>query len=102
MAHITEAERADICTVLQICRRRGYGNILSHVKAAWIVREMVAYGCLRDEAIREIQDREPMNLEMHLDIVQLGWWDETGARYMDKRFLDKGFVKDPEADNAPE
>lgn len=101
MAHITQEERQAICAVLQACRKWGYGNILSHVKAAWVIQEMVNYGVSRESAIGDIQSRDVMCLSMHLDIVQLGWWDDTGGLY--ERLSPPGPIG-PEngASNAPE
>lgn len=64
----------------------GYGNLISHLQSAW--QRIVMNDGLSEETAKEaVMGREPYPLRMHQDIIEDGYWDETGERY---RQLDLG------------
>ncbi len=58
----------------------GYGNLISHLKTAWAKKIMVERG-MCEQAARIGADVDAMPFAMHTDLVEGGFWDETGERY---------------------
>lgn len=79
---ISESERVALEQAVQIAERFGYGNLLSHIAAAWAAKMMVEMPNMTEEkAIEFTGCSRCLPIAMHKDIVERGEWDETGKRY---------------------
>jgi hypothetical protein len=75
---ISKREQEAIKTVVGHGREWGYGNMIGHLQSAWTKDLMDEYGLDEDNA-RRGSDAYPV--KMHIDLMEYGEWDETGARY---------------------
>lgn len=73
---VSEAEKTAINTVVGYGERYGFGNLISHLRTAW-AKSLMEHGLPPDGA----HGGTIMPFQMHDDICQQGFWDETGKRY---------------------
>lgn len=80
---VSKLEQESIRNVCELGSMFGYGNLISHLKAAWAATLMKQYGFTEEEA-QKAAGEGGLPIEMHQDIINNGEWDETGKRYMKK------------------
>lgn len=81
---ISEQERQAIRRVVDYGAEWGYGNLMAHLASAWALR-LMSQGVSKEAAIAATQGRNPYPLKLHIDILERGEWDETGARYSEQK-----------------
>jgi hypothetical protein len=79
---ISETERKAIVAVVAAGRKHGFGNIISHLQAAWTDVLVNEHGMLEADARQSSGGGYP--IAMHRDLMERGEWDETGTRYRRK------------------
>ena len=72
---ISESEQAAIKKVVAIGESFGYGNMISHLHAAWKKSLRDQYG------FEERENDQGYPIAMHEDLMLRGFWDETGKTY---------------------
>lgn len=77
---ISPEEQAAIRTVIDLGERYGFGNLIQHLRTAWIRHLMTEWGASESSARAAAGDRG-YPLKMQDDLIERGEWDETGARY---------------------
>ena len=83
---ISREEQAAIRRVVEAGAAFGFGNMISHLHAAWAKS-------LRDNHnIPDDIKREGYPIAMHEDLMLRGFWDETGKSYSTKAI--EGVAKD--------
>jgi hypothetical protein len=77
---ISPEERAAIADVIAAGKKHGYGNMISHLAAAWVH--------VLSEESGEPEDKVAASMSyiaypylMHRDLMDRGEWDETFGRY---------------------
>lgn len=80
MRSIPKAEQDAIRQVVEAGARYGYGNLISHLKTAWAIMLVQKYQMDEESAI-EAAGGPGYPFAMHLDLLEKGRWDETGAAY---------------------
>lgn len=77
---ISAGEQAAIREVIRLGDEYGFGNLISHLKTAWM-RRLIADG-LREETAKAAACGgtfyPPL---MQEDLIERGEWDHTGERY---------------------
>jgi len=72
---ISEDERKHIIRVVASGMAYGFGNMISHLQAAWAKS-------LRDNHnIPDDVERDGYSIAFHEDLMLRGFWDESGERY---------------------
>ena len=85
---ISADEQKHIIRVVASGMAYGFGNMISHLHAAWAKS-------LRDNHnIPDDIKREGYTIDMHEDLMLRGFWDETGKSYMTLRFNTKSGTND--------
>jgi hypothetical protein len=80
MIKVDEKELRAVRQAIFLGHVYGYGNIVSHLLSAW-ADVLTSQGVDPGIAVSHVSNREPLPIQMHLDIVNNGEWDETGAKY---------------------
>jgi hypothetical protein len=75
---ISRLEQDAIRRAVEAGRDFGYGNMISHLQSAW-VKHLIDGGMDPETAARHGAGGYPV--QMHLDLLERGEWDETGQRY---------------------
>lgn len=76
---ISPDEQRAIKQTLDAAERFGYGNMISHLKTAWAKSLMESGMC--EQSARMGANSAGMPFTMHTDLLEGGFWDETGERY---------------------
>lgn len=80
MMKVSAEEHAAILTVLELGRQHGFGNMIAHLRTAWMRVLIDVYGF--DETSAEAASNTgPYSIPLHVDILENGEWDETGEKY---------------------
>lgn len=80
---ITESERQAIIQVLGHAERWGYGNLISHLRTAWARKVMGELNCKTEQEAQNCTHGGSFYpFQMQQDIIERGYWDETGKRYL--------------------
>lgn len=77
---ISKQEQHAIRTVVELGARWGFGNLITHLRTAWMERLMTVEG-LPKTAAQDAAGGPGYPLQMHKDLMERGEWDETGERY---------------------
>lgn len=72
---ISEDERQHIIRVVASGTAYGFGNMISHLQAAWAKSLRDQYG------MPDTAKRDGYPIAMHDDLMLLGFWDESGKSY---------------------
>lgn len=75
----TEEQRA-IQHVINLGDVHGFGNLIAHLKTAW-ARKLMDEMDMDEFTALCAADVSPYPIAMHIDVVEGGFWDETGKRY---------------------
>lgn len=77
---ISEQEQEAIKFVVLCGARHGYGNLISHLQAAWAAELMERWG-MDEKSARDASGGDGYPFKMQKDLMLKGEWDETGERY---------------------
>ena len=79
---ISKDEQLAIKAVLEAGNLYGYGNMISHLQTAW-ARMLVKHHYFSEEIARKVaaSDGKGYPFAMQDDIVERGFFDETGESY---------------------
>ena len=86
--NVSREEKSAVNMAVEIGGRFGYGNIVAHLLSAW-ANELSANGMDEEGAMAHVSGRLPYPIQMHLDILDNGEWDETGKKYRKKKKKEK-------------
>ena len=78
---IQDEERLAIKLAIQIGDRYGFGNLICHLQSAWAAKLVEEYELPESTALKAATGSVPYPLKMHSDLINEGFWDETGERY---------------------
>lgn len=79
---ITQSEQKAIRTVLEAGRQHGYGNMIAHLQTAWAEMLVRDYGFAEETARgATARDGRGYPFRMQADLLERGFWDETGAMH---------------------
>jgi len=77
---ISKAEQDAIKQAVVLGEKFGYGNIISHLRSAWARRLHETDG-IPLEASYQATSGGYYSVQMHVDLLENGEWDETGKKY---------------------
>ena len=75
---ISRSEQLGIQLAVEAGRMHGFGNMICHLKSAW-ANALIEKGMDPKTASHHADGGYP--IQMHLDLMERGEWDETGQRY---------------------
>lgn len=82
---ISEEEQLAIRAILLAGERFGYGNLIAHLQTAW-AKSLMDHYSMSEETAREATARDGSGypFAMQADLIERGFWDETGKSYRKK------------------
>lgn len=91
---ISRQEQDAITKAIELGKSFGFGNIIAHLQTAWARSLMEKYG-MEEQGARHVTGGSGYPFKMQDDLIEHGFWDESGKSYEPGVGMNKGQPIDP-------